>query len=93
MLKVAVLDDYQDVFNQIIDTQKFKNKFEFKVFNEAFLDEKKAIVALEKFDALFIMRERTPMTKSLISSLPNLKYIMTSGMRNNAIDLETAKKK
>ena len=92
MLKVAVLDDYQDVFNQIIDTQKFKNKFEFKVFNEAFLDEKKAIVALEKFDALFIMRERTPMTKSLISSLPNLKYIMTSGMRNNAIDLETAKK-
>ena len=37
MLKVAVLDDYQNVFNQIIDTQKFKNKFEFKVFNEAFL--------------------------------------------------------
>ena len=92
MLKVAVLDDYQDIFNQIIDTQKLKNKYEFKVFNEAFLDEKEAIVALEKFDALFIMRERTPMTKSLISSLPNLKYIMTSGMRNNAIDLETAKK-
>ncbi len=92
MLKVAVLDDYQDIFNQIIDTQKFKNKYEFKVFNDAFLDEKEAIVALEKFDALFIMRERTPMTKSLISSLPNLKYIMTSGMRNNAIDLETAKK-
>ena len=92
MLKVAVLDDYQDIFNQIIDTQKFKNKYEFKVFNEAFLDEEEAIVALEKFDALFIMRERTPMTKSLISSLPNLKYIMTSGMRNNAIDLEIAKK-
>ena len=92
MLKVAVLDDYQNVFNQIIDIQKLKNKFEFKVFNEAFLSEKEAIVALEKFDALFIMRERTPMTKSLISSLPNLKYIMTSGMRNNAIDLETAKK-
>ena len=39
------------------------------------------------------MRERTSMTKDLIESLPNLKYIMTSGMRNNAIDLETAKKK
>ena len=39
------------------------------------------------------MRERTPMTKSLIENLPKLKYIMTSGMRNNAIDLETAKKK
>ena len=39
------------------------------------------------------MRERTPITKSMINSLPNLKYIMTSGMRNNAIDLEEAKKK
>ena len=37
------------------------------------------------------MRERTPITKSLISSLPNLKYIMTSGMRNKAIDVEFAK--
>ena len=39
------------------------------------------------------MRERTPITKELIESLPNLKYIMTSGMRNNAIDLEAAKNK
>ena len=38
------------------------------------------------------MRERTPFTSSLITALPKLKYIMTSGMRNNAIDLETAKK-
>ena len=38
------------------------------------------------------MRERTPMTKSLIEDLPNLKFIMTSGMRNKAIDLEAAKK-
>ena len=39
------------------------------------------------------MRERTPMTKTLIESLPKLKYIMTSGMRNNAIDLDVAKEK
>ena len=44
MLKVAVLDDYQNVFDQIIDTQKFKNKYEFKVFNEVFLDEKDELV-------------------------------------------------
>jgi D-3-phosphoglycerate dehydrogenase len=93
MIKVAVLDDYQNVFQQIVDTEKYKNKFDFKVFNESFADEKEAIIELEDFDALFIMRERTSMTKDLIESLPNLKYIMTSGMRNNAIDLETAKKK
>ena len=93
MIKVAVLDDYQNVFQQIVETEKYKDKLNFKVFNEPFADEKEAIVELEDFEALFIMRERTPMTKTLIQSLPKLKYIMTSGMRNNAIDLETTKKK
>ena len=65
----------------------------FKFLTNSFLNEKEAIVELEDFEALFIMRERTPITKSLISeTLPKLKYIMTSGMRNKAIDLETAKK-
>jgi phosphoglycerate dehydrogenase-like enzyme len=93
MIKVAVLDDYQDVFRQIVDIEKYKDKFYFKVFNSSFAGEKEAIVELEDFEALFIMRERTPMTKSLIENLPKLKYIMTSGMRNNAIDLETTQKK
>ena len=93
MIKVAVLDDYQNAFQQIVDMEKYKDKFDFKVFDEPFADEKEAIVALEDFEVLFIMRERTPMNKTLIESLPKLKYIMTSGMRNNAIDLETTKKK
>ena len=91
MLKVGVLDDYQGVFNLIIDIEKFKGKYEFKIFQEPFSSENEAIIALENFDVLFIMRERTPITKSLIKALPKLKYIMTSGMRNHAIDLETAK--
>ena len=93
MIKVAVLDDYQDVFQQIIEVENYKDKFEFKIFTNPFIDEKEAIVELEDFEALLIMRERTPMTKSLIESLPKLKYIMTSGMRNKSIDLEAAKKK
>ena len=91
MIKVAVLDDYQNVFQQIVDVKNYKNKFDFKVFNQSFTNEKEAIIALEDFEALFIMRERTPITKTLIENLPKLKYIITSGMRNNAIDLETAK--
>ena len=93
MIKVAVLDDYQNVFQQIVDVDKHKDRFEFKVFNKPFNNEKEAIVELEDFEALLIMRERTPMTKTLIESLPKLKYIMTSGMRNKSIDLEAAKKK
>ena len=91
MIKVAVIDDYQNAFQQIVDTKKYKDKFDFKVFNEPFVDEKEAAVELEDFEALFIMRERTPITKSLLENLPKLKYIMTSGMRNNSIDLETIK--
>ena len=91
MIKVAVLDDYQNAFQQIVEIEKYKGKFDFKVFNEPFSDEKEAIVELEDFEVLFIMRERTPITKYLIENLPNLKYIMTSGMRNNAIDFKTAK--
>ena len=93
MIKVAVLDDYQNAFEQFVDIDNYKSKFEFKIFNEPFKNENEIIVSLEEFDALFIMRERTPITKNIINSLPNLKYLMTSGMRNNAIDLESAKQK
>ena len=92
MIKVAILDDYQNAFRQIVDAEKY-DKFDFKVFDNPFTDEKEAIIELEDFEVLFIMRERTPITKSLIESLPRLKYIMTSGMRNKAIDLDAAKKK
>ena len=93
MIKVAILDDYQDAFRQIVDIEKYKDKFDFKVFNNPFVNEAETNIELEDFEALFIMRERTPITKSLIERLPKLKYIMTSGMRNNAIDLDTTKKK
>ena len=92
MIKVAVLDDYQDAFRQIIEIEKYKNRYDFKIFNEPFVNENEAILALENFEALFIMRERTPLKKSLLESLPNLKYVMTSGMRNNSIDFEITKK-
>ena len=93
MIKIAVLDDYQNIFEEFIDIDKYKDKFEFTIFKEPFQSETEAILALEKFDALFIMRERTPITKSLLEGLKNLKYILTSGMRNKSIDLEYTKSK
>ena len=93
MIKVAVLDDYQDVFTQIVDTKIYKDKFIFEIFKQPFSSEDETIVALENYEAIFIMRERTPITSSIINSLPKLKYIITSGRRNNAIDIESAKKR
>ena len=91
MIKIAVLDDYQNAFQEVIDINSHKDKFEFRIFNNVFQSEEEAAIELENFECLFIMRERTPITKSLIASLPNLKYIMTSGLRNKSIDLSAAK--
>ena len=93
MINVAVLDDYQNVFREFVDIEKYKNKYSFKIFINPLQNEDEAILELENFDAIFAMRERTKISKSLISGLKNLKYIMTSGMRNKAIDLEEAKKR
>ena len=93
MLKVAILDDYQNVSQEFVDLKKLSGKYEIKVFSEPFIDENDAIEQLSDFEALLIMRERTKITENLISSLKKLKYIITSGMRNKAIDLDAAKKR
>ena len=93
MLKVAILDDYQNVSQEFVDLKKLSGKYEIKVFSEPFVDEDGAIEQLSDFEALLIMRERTKITENLISKLKKLKYIITSGMRNKAIDLDAARKR
>ena len=93
MLKIAILDDYQDISKDLIDLDNVSKRYEINVFTEPFVDEKETIEQLKDFEALLIMRERTHITKNIISALKNLKYIVTSGMRNNSIDLEEAKKR
>ena len=93
MLKVAILDDYQNVSQKFVNLKNLSGKYEFKIFSESFLDEADAIEQLSDFEALLIMRERTAITKNLINNLNDLKFIITSGMRNKSIDLETVKKR
>ena len=93
MLKVAILDDYQNVSQQFIDIEKLSGKYEFKIFSKPFNDESDALDQLADFEALLIMRERTPITKNLIENLSKLKFIITSGLRNKSIDLAAAKKR
>jgi len=73
MLKVAILDDYQNVAQQFVDLEKLSGKYEFKVFSEPFADEADTLEQLADFEALLIMRERTPMTKNIIDNLNKLK--------------------
>ena len=92
-MKVAILDDYQNVSLIFGNFEKLKKDFDFQVFNQSFENEDSAIEQLKDFEVLLIMRERTPITKKIISSLKNLKLIITSGMRNKSIDFLTAKEK
>ena len=93
MLKVAILDDYQNVSQQFIDLEKLSGKYEIKIFSEPFVDEADVIDQLSDFEALLLMRERTPITKKIIENLTKLKFIITSGLRNKSIDLEATKKR
>ena len=93
MLKVAILDDYQNISHQFVDLKKLSGKYEIKVFSEPFQNEEEAIENLKNFEALLIMRERTLISENLINSLKKLKFIITSGMKNKAIDLKAAKKR
>ena len=93
MLKVAILDDYQNVSQQFVDLKRLSGKYEIKIFSEPFVDEADALDKLAEFEALLIMRERTPITKNLIENLTKLKFIITSGLRNKSIDLDAAKKR
>ncbi len=93
MIKVAILDDYQNVAQEFVELKKLSGKYEIKIFSEPFNNEEEAIDNLKEYEALLIMRERTPITKNLINNLKKLKFIITSGMRNKAIDLKTAKER
>ena len=93
MLKVAVLDDYQKISQEFIDLKKFSKKFDIEIFSEPFVNDDDAIDKLRDKEALLIMRERTKINANLINNLKKLKFIVTSGIRNKAIDLDAANKK
>jgi D-3-phosphoglycerate dehydrogenase len=92
-MKVAILDDYQNVSLILGNFERLNKDFNFYVFNQSFENEDDAIEKLKDFEILLVMRERTPITKNIIKNLKKLKLIITSGMRNKSIDLLSAKEK
>src|ERR1700756_5482841 len=89
-MKVAILDDYQKVALRLADWSAVRRHAEITVFNDH-LDAAAAVVdRLRSFDALCVMRERTPMTREIIEQLPRLKLIASTGLRNASIDTRAA---
>ena len=92
-IKVAILDDYQNVSYDFTNWDKLSDQIELDVFNEYIGKEENLSNILYKYDVLCLMRERTPLPKELITKLPNLKLVITSGMWNASIDTNELKKR
>ena len=90
-VRCAILDDYQNVALKLADWGKIKDRVEVKVFSEHLGGADKVIAALQGFEVIVAMRERTPFPKKVIEALPALKLLITTGMRNASIDTEAAK--
>ncbi len=90
-LRCAILDDYLNLSLTVADWSKISDRVDVTVFNEPFASVEAAASALKDFEIICAMRERTPFPRTLFAALPKLKLLITSGMRNAALDLEAAK--
>jgi phosphoglycerate dehydrogenase-like enzyme len=87
MVKIAVLDDWQDAARESADWSGLAARAELTFFPDAFATENEAAVALADFDILLTMRERTAFPESLIRRLPKLRMIGITGAYNASLDL------
>jgi phosphoglycerate dehydrogenase-like enzyme len=90
-LRCAILDDYQKVALKLADWSALGDRIDITVFDKPFASTEEAAGALKDFEIICAMRERTAFPRALFEALPKQKLLITSGMRNAAIDLEAAK--
>src|SRR5882757_7920355 len=89
-VKIAILDDYQNVALSIADWSAVAKKADITVFNDH-IDQTDALIErLLPFDAICVMRERTPLRRDIIERLPRLRFIASTGPRNISIDIAAA---
>lgn len=93
MLKCAILDDYQDIGLACADFSALKGRVEFHVFTDNVADTDELVDRLAHFEIVVAMRERTRFDAERLARLPNLKLLITTGMRNASIDVAEAKRR
>lgn len=90
-MKIAILDDYQNIALQMADWSVIKNQAGITVFNDHLTDRGALVARLLPFEIICIMRERTPLNREILSQLPNLKLIVSTGKRNASLDTMACK--
>jgi phosphoglycerate dehydrogenase-like enzyme len=90
-MKIAILDDYQNVALKMADWSAFSERAEITVFNNHVADTSALVERLLPFDIVCVMRERTPLPREVLQHLPRLKLIASTGSRNASFDMGAAK--
>ena len=89
-IKIAVLDDYQQVSEKFADWSVITDHADVTIFDKHEANEDILAKQLSPFEIICVMRERTPMKRTLLSKLSNLKLIISTGRRNASIDVPAA---
>ena len=89
-MKIAILDDYQNIALKLADWSTLARRAEITVFNDHIADPAAIIDRLLPFDVVCVMRERTPLPRDIIQRLPRLKLIASTGPGNASIDMAAA---
>jgi phosphoglycerate dehydrogenase-like enzyme len=92
-VRIAVLDDYQNVALSLADWSALDERAIVTVFNDHLAESDAVVERLQPFDIVCVMRERTPITGAIIERLPNLRLIASTGSRNASIDLKAAEER
>jgi phosphoglycerate dehydrogenase-like enzyme len=90
-MKIAILDDYQNVSLKMADWTALAAKADITVFNDHVAAREALVERLAPFDILCVMRERTPLSREVLQHLPRLKLIASTGPRNASVDAAAAK--
>jgi phosphoglycerate dehydrogenase-like enzyme len=93
MMKVAILDDYQNVARSMADWSAVAARADISVFHDHLADPDAVVERLAPFDVVCVMRERTPLPRSIIERLPRLKMIASTGPFNASIDVAAAEER
>jgi len=90
MLRIAILDDYQNAALEMADSSSLAGHAMTTVFNDHLCDANEIVTRLAPFDVVCVMRERTPLSREILARLPKLRMIASTGPRNPSIDLAAA---
>jgi phosphoglycerate dehydrogenase-like enzyme len=90
-MRVAVLDDYQNVAADCTDWSVLGPDVQVDFFHDHLVEHDEIVARLVDYDVVVLMRERTPVRADLVQALPNLRLLVTTGANNAAVDVRAVR--